>query len=390
MTAPQLLSWIAGALLLQLTIGVGVALRRREPPPTTTAPAAARQDAWPGTREFRVTAREFEDEARSQCSFWLAPADGVPLPAFKPGQYLTFNLRIRERSGFKTLNRCYSLSEAPQPGCYRITVKRVGEASSYFHDHVTPGTVLHVRAPAGNFVLDTDASVAAVLVAGGIGITPMMSMLRWSLEHQPHRRVILFYGVRASAYLAFAQTLQDLARHNPNFTLHVAFSRPADTDLPGRDYQRRGHVDIALLRQTLPHGRHAFYVCGPGPMMQTLVPALIEWGVPKGDIHFEPFGPACVPKLGVIQPAQSGSQQVRFQRSARTLTWTGEDDNLLEFSERHGITVDSGCRSGSCGSCATPLVSGEVAYARELDFDPGAGMCLLCVGRPRGDLVLGA
>jgi len=154
----------------------------------------------------------------------------------------------------------------------------------------------------------------------------------------------------------------------------------------------QGHVDVELLRRTLPHGRHQFYVCGPPAMMQTLVPALAEWGVPVGDIHYEAFGPASVKLPGAAEAAApvATAVEVRFQRSARTLNWEGRDASLLDFAERHGIEVESGCRSGSCGSCETRLLEGKVQYQHAPDHDPAPGHCLLCVGRPASPLVLEA
>jgi ferredoxin len=129
-------------------------------------------------------------------------------------------------------------------------------------------------------------------------------------------------------------------------------------------------------------------------MMQTLVPALREWGVQADDIRFEAFGPASVRTTGPVsnEPAAAISAciDVRFSRTGCTLIWDGQDANLLDFVERHGLAVDSGCRSGSCGSCQTRLVSGIVAYADKPDHDIPAGHCLLCVGRPQSALVLDA
>jgi ferredoxin len=126
--------------------------------------------------------------------------------------------------------------------------------------------------------------------------------------------------------------------------------------------------------------------------MQTLVPALAEWGVPVSDVHYEAFGPASV-KL----PGAAGSDEpvatdieVKFHRSGRTLTWDGRDASLLDFAERHGITVESGCRSGSCGSCETRMLEGTVQYEHAPDHDFPSGHCLLCVGRPSSTLVLEA
>jgi len=236
--------------------------------------------------------------------------------------------------------------------------------------------------------------VPAVFIAGGIGITPMVSMLRWCVAEQPERPVHLYYGVRSSADHAFKRVLKDLAAAHPAFRLNVVYSSPGPDDLLARDYQHVGHVDLALLRRTLPHGRHQFYVCGPTPMMQSLVPALREWGVQHNDIHFEAFGPASVRPTGPVSnepaAANSASIDVRFSRAGRTLTWDGEDANLLDFAERHGLAVESGCRSGSCGACQTPLVFGVVTYADTPDHDIPDGHCLLCVGKPKSTLVLEA
>lgn len=415
MTAAQLLAWISAALLLQVAAGVGVVLWRRRgmpaglpviPDHVVSAPGAA----WAGWRDFQVRARAYEDAAQSQCSFYLEPVDGRPLPAFKPGQFLTFSLDVPDAAGdtpgaTHAVTRCYSLSDRPDPSCYRVTIKRVpapaghpelppGLASNHFHDRVQAGDRLRVKAPAGHFFVDADTHVPAVLVAAGIGITPLMSMLRWCLAEQPGRRVHLVYGLRNSGDHAFKPLLQELAASQPHFRLTVAYSRPGPDDVAGSDYQHAGHVDVELLKRTLPHGRHQFYVCGPPAMMQTLVPALAEWGVPREDLHFEAFGPASVRLPGTAPataPAESSAPvEVRFNRSGRTLQWDGQDANLLDFAERHGVVVDSGCRSGGCGSCETRLSSGSVHYTSAPDHDVAVGHCLLCVGRPSSAVVLEA
>jgi hypothetical protein len=230
------------------------------------------------------------------------------------------------------------------------------------------------------------------LIGGGIGITPMMSMLRWCVANQPQRPVHLFYGLRNSEDHAFKLQLEELAASHPALRLHVVYSRPTTADVAGRDYQHAGHVDVELLRKTLTHGRHLFYVCGPPSMMQTLVPALAEWGVPAKDIHYEAFGPASVklPGAQVSAAPLVSSVEVKFQRSGRTLNWDGQDASLLDFAERHGIEVESGCRSGGCGSCETRVLDGSVAYEHTPDHDLASGHCLLCVGRPATSLVLEA
>ena len=433
MTALQLLTAIVAALLLQLAVGIGVITWRwrrasrvalapsagvwRETGSATTESTASPQaPAWRGWRAFRVTRRLFEDAAQSQCSFHLAPVDGVALPPFLPGQFLTFSLPAGGRAGASTgkaeaaaaaasITRCYSLSDGPDAASYRVTIKRVpapagrpelpaGLSSAHFHDQVQVGDVLQVKAPAGHFFIDRDASVPAVLVAGGIGITPMMSMLRWCVAAQPGRTVHLYYGVRSSADHAFKQVLEQLAAEHPAFHLHVVYSQAGAADQVGRDFQHAGRMDVELLRRTLPHGRHQFYVCGPAAMMESLVPALVSWGVPQQDVHFEAFGPASV-KLPGSAPGPAPAADVlpldvKFTHSDRTLVWDGQDANLLDFTDRHGLAIDAGCRSGSCGTCETRLVSGGVHYDNPPDHDVAPGHCLLCVGRPTSALVLDA
>jgi uncharacterized protein len=414
-TAALLLAWIVAALLLQLGVGLAVAWLRRtgtqataSPAPAANAPSPA-ASAWPGWREFRVARREFEDAGQTQCSFYLVPTDGAALPAFRPGQFLTFALQLADPSATppdrqRSVIRCYSLSDPPNPGHYRVTIKRVpapenragappGRASKHFHDQVQVGSVLQVKAPAGHFCIDADARVPAVFVAAGIGITPLLSMLSWCLSTQPARPLHLYYGVRDAKVHAFKVQLEAWARCRPQLRLHVSYSRAGTDDVAGRDFQHAGHVDIELLRRALPHGRHQFYLCGPAPMMESLVPALAAWGVPQGDVHHEAFGPASV-RVATPRPAAAAPAvqdlEVRFQHSGRTLVWDGQDASLLDFAERHAVAIDSGCRSGGCGTCETRVLDGEVRYANPPDHDVAPGHCLLCVGTPASPLVLAA
>lgn len=416
MTTLQLLTYISAALLTQMGMGIAVvAWRRRRASsqpsvPAIDVPHKQASGAWPGWREFRVTRRLFEDAAQSQCSFHLAPVDGAPLPPFLPGQFLTFTLPAGGPAGAAeaptpSITRCYSLSDRPDPSAYRVTIRRVpapagrpglpaGLSSTYFHDKVHEGDVLRVKAPAGHFFIDSDGLVPAVLIAGGIGITPMMSMLRWCTTEQPARTLHLYYGMRNSADHAFKEALETLAAQHPSFHLNIVYSQAGPDDQRDRALQHAGRVDIDLLRRTLPHGRHQFYVCGPPAMMESLVPALVQWGVPQQDVHFEAFGPASVKLPGSATTGVAATHaepiDVKFSRSDRTLVWDGQDANLLDFTDRHGLAIDSGCRSGSCGTCETRIVSGSVHYDNQPDHDIAAGHCLLCVGRPTSALVLEA
>lgn len=416
MNAPVLLAYILGALLIQLAAGIGVAAwsarstgaRHRDP--FLAKPESESDAAWSGWRAFRLARREYEDAARTQCSFYLEPVDGLALPAFRPGQYLTFTLARPKTSGNKAseprnIVRCYSLSDRPDPSQYRITIKRAlppsarpdlppGVASSVFHDTVQVGDVLQVKAPAGQFYIDPNPQGPVVLIAGGIGITPMMSMINWSLIACPGRAIYLYYGVLNGAEQAFKRVLEQLAHANPNFHLTVVYEKPAPEDEQGRDFQHKGYVSVDLIRRTLPHGRHQFYVCGPPAMMTSIISGLSKLGIPSSDIHQEAFGPASGRTPSGLRGDQASANvdafEIRFARSGRTIEWDGEDSNLLEFAERHGVDVDSGCRSGSCGTCETKLISGTVRYAQTPDYDIAPGSCLMCIATPASALVLEA
>lgn len=423
MTIQELSSYIALAIALQVTAFIAAVLfqKRRDlrqaasSPTAGSGPALTRgrtpaqkaNGAWSGYREFRVQRKEFEDPSRSICSFYLVPVDGQPLPPFKPGQFLTFRINVDARTDAKPIIRCYSLSDAPDPGCYRVSIKRIappsdeprapaGVVSTFFHDQVEVGSVLAVKAPSGHFhLLDNDSS-PIVLIGGGIGITPMLSMLESILAQTTDREVWLFYVVRNSAEHIMKSHLCELARRHSNFRLQVCYSRPGAEDVAGVDYQHASHVNIGLLRQTLGLRPYQFYICGPSQMMESLVPDLADWGVDPERIHFEAFGPSTVPKLAravnlpAPQMTDATSPMVRFAKSAKEKQWNPRADSLLEFAEDLGVSVPSGCRAGSCGSCETKIDSGEVETLKEADYDVNPGCCLLCISKPKSDLVLSA
>lgn len=360
---------------------------------------AEKAPGWSGFREFEVKQRVVEDADNQICSFYLVPVDGEPLPQFKPGQFLTFRLPTDS----ETLTRCYSLSDRPRPDHYRVTIKRVlppdkesglppGRSSGFFHDHIMQGCHLQIKAPAGQFHLDQSSNRPLVLIGGGIGITPMLSMLEHLLENGTQRQIWLFYGVRNGREIIMSPELQNLAQQHSNLHLHLCFSQPLEADREGISYHHRGRVDIELLRRILPLAGYQFYLCGPQPMMQSLVSGLQTLGIPSSDIHYEAFGPASLPghpPAAEAPPPESAiPHQVRFSRSGRQFTWQPGAGSLLELAEAEGIEVDSGCRAGGCGACQTRIESGEVHYESSPDADIESGHCLLCTSTPKSDLVL--
>ena len=390
-------------------VGIDVGLPS-EPSDKETLPidGARKLLPWNGFRAFRVGRKVYEDKSQSICSFQLEPVDGGALSTFKPGQFLTFQLIAPDPvSGeHKPVVRCYSLYDCPALDHYRISVNRVlapddssnvppGMVSNYFHDNVQEGDVLQARAPGGHFYLQ-NGNIPVVLIAGGIGITPMLSMLNASLQNGNSREIWLFYGVRNSAEHVMKKHLQALAKEHPDFRLRVCYSRALADDVLGNDYWYDGHIDITLLRQTLSLKPYQFYICGPRAMMESLIPALDEWGVPEQNIHYEAFGPASLAKLNRHElPAHEGGAAstpvtVTFAKSGKSVTWDGRASSLLELAENNGVEIASGCRAGGCGSCQVSIEEGEVEYLQSPDFDPDPGCCLLCVSRPKRNLILQA
>lgn len=353
---------------------------------------------WNGFRKFRVTKKVME--SKDVCSFYLSPHDQKRLSNFYPGQYLTFQLDIAGSA--RPVVRCYSLSDAPRPDGYRVSIKRIpsadkvappGVVSSHFHDKVKEGDILDVKAPSGQFYLDPETTEDVVLIGGGIGVTPVLAMLNTLISLGGNREVWFFYGLRNRAEHVMKEQLETIAREHPRVHLHVCYSKPdADAEL-GRDYHHEERVSVDLFKKVLPSNNYDYYICGPGPMMQSVTEGLKEWGVPEKHIHFETFGPSSVKKVAPTMAPEAVDQpgfKVQFKKSGKTAKWLGGTSSLLELAEANGINIPSGCRAGSCGTCQVAVFSGEVAYLDNSDFDTQPGTRLTCIGTPKTDLVLDA
>jgi uncharacterized protein len=364
--------------------------------------ASQQSEAWSGWRKFRVDGKVLE--AESVCSFYLAAHDGRPLPAYLPGQYLTFRLRIPAGARMQKVTRCYSLSDSPHPDYYRVTIKRIapppdkpdlppGLASCHFHDAIQVGDILDVKAPAGHFHLDVEHHGPVVLIGGGVGLTPVLGMLNYLASAPGNREAWFFYGVRNGREHVMKDHLREIASQHHNIKLAVCYSDPLPEDRLGEDYQHAERVSVELFKKVLGVNNFEFYVCGPPPMMESLTRDLGEWGVPEERIHFEAFGPASVRKVAQVTqaalPSAAGGFEVAFARSNRKIAWSGSS-SLLEFAEANGVRIDSGCRAGSCGTCATAVRDGEVHYLRKPDAEVEKGSCLACIAVPKGALTLDA
>ena len=216
--------------------------------------------SWNGFRKFQVVAKV--PETKDITSFYLAPHDGKELPGFLPGQFLTFQVAVPSHP--QPVIRCYSLSDSPfHPDRYRVSIKRVpaprddpsappGLISNYFHDSLNENDIVDVKAPSGHFHLSMTKKTPVVLLAGGVGITPVLSMLNAITEMGSQREVWFFLGVRDKTEHIMKEHLEMMARENENVTLNVFYSAPAETDVINEDYHAKGRVNVENIKTILP------------------------------------------------------------------------------------------------------------------------------------------
>lgn len=359
--------------------------------------------SWQGFRKLEVRRKTVEGKS-GICSFEFVPHDGKPLPPYLPGQYLTFQLTIPGRPAPTV--RCYSLSDCfrEATNSYRVTIKKAlpplsnldappGLASSYFHDQVQEGDILDVKAPAGNFVLDLARDVPVVLLAGGVGLTPLLSMLNAIVESGSKRETWFFYGVRNAAEHIMQEHFDRIRRECQNVHIRICYGKADAGEVEAGRCDHVGFVSIDLLKQELPSNDFEFYLCGPPPMMSMLTQGLADWGVPAERIKFEAFGPASVKSVKPIsekKESQPSAAEIRFSKTGKTVPWNDEAGSLLDLAEANGIDIQSGCRAGSCGTCKVAVRKGEVDYRQAPDTDCEPGSCLACIAVPKGDLTLDA
>jgi ferredoxin-NADP reductase/MOSC domain-containing protein YiiM len=356
----------------------------------------AQTPSWIGFRPF--TLREKLRESDNVSSFHLVPADGSPLPPYLPGQYLTVRVSIPGIE--RPVVRSYSLSDAARNDYYRVTIKRIasrseesqaatGLVSTYFHDRLAVGDRIEAKAPSGTFTIDiAQHDRPVVLIGGGIGLTPLLAMLNSIVAAESPRETWLLYGVRNDREHIMRTHLEAVARAHANVHLHIFYSRPIrEMDGPGIHI---GRIDLSAMKRLIPSNAYDFYVCGPAPMMDSVARDLEGWGVPPDRMHTEAFGPATI-KRAVRGPTQPDCGiEVTFARSGVSALWSHCESPLLELAEEHSVAIDFGCRAGSCGTCATRLLSGTVRYLHPPNAPLEAGEILPCIAVPAEPLTLEA
>jgi len=304
------------------------------------------QTSWEGLRQFRIDRKTPESDTIT--SFYLVPVDDGSLATYLPGQFLGFKLNVPGQS--EPVRRTYTISEKPGAGThYRLNIKREsapagrpdlppGVSSNYFHDDVGEGSIIDVRTPRGNFHLDTESRRPVVLLSGGVGLTPMISMLGHICDEETPREVWFMHGARNGREHAFGDHVRSLAAGHPNVNVRILYSQPDGEDRLGSDFDRAGRVTVEYLKETLPGRDFDFYLCGPSAFMKDLYDGLRSWGVAASDIHYEFFGPAqSLAEMGsgsrnvtAVEAETTGGFEVMFSRSGVSAAWNGSADSILE------------------------------------------------------------
>jgi ferredoxin-NADP reductase/DMSO/TMAO reductase YedYZ heme-binding membrane subunit len=380
-----LLLWRVGAFALHRWRA-----RAKAVPVTAAVVIAAKARFWKGQLKVIGMFRE----TGVVRTFRFATAEGGAIPfAFQAGQFLNLSLEIDGRR----VSRSYTIASPPtRDGYVELSIKREenGQVSRFLHDMLMTGHTVGVSAPAGRFTFDPKSSDAVLLIAGGVGITPVMSILRDLTDRCWPGKIDLLFSVRSPEDVIFKDELRYLAARYPNLRVHVTVTRDAAADWSGL----RGRITGDLLRQCVPDvvQRPAF-ICGPDAMAASARDELISVGVPAARINVESFTPAgAVAMDNTAAPAEEMAAAARatvtFQRSGRSAPLPA-NKTVLEAAESAGVSIDYQCRSGICGTCRCRLLSGRVTMpVRDAlsDADEADGYILACQAHAAEDVTVDA
>jgi ferredoxin-NADP reductase len=256
--------------------------------------------------------------------------------------------------------------------------------SGHLHRCVNVGDIIELKAPSGNWVVPRVSPQPLILLAGGIGITPFINLLE-TLEDGDPLEMRLYYGnVNGDAH-AFKERIAYHQTRLPNLSVYNHYRRPLSSDVFGRDYISTEYITADLISDDFITRRPRIYMCGGPDMMEAFAGGLISRGVPKFDIFSEVF------KSPTIISGDEGKRfSVSFAASRREPSlWSSADGPLLNFSEKLGLSLPSGCKVGQCESCAVKIMSGKVVHLHGQEPDDPS-ICLTCQAIPIEDLILDA
>lgn len=344
-----------------------------------------RQASWRGVMVVKVV-----QESADVRSFYLTDQEHEPLPASLPGQHILVKSASIDNSN--GTSRCYSLSDDCSAGYWRISVKKSSDqpqsVSRWLHEEVAAGDVLQVRGPSGAFFLNTAPDRNVVLVSAGIGITPLLPMLLES-RRRSSRSIVCFSQFRDVAHMPFADSLLHLAEKYTEVAMNIWISRfPKGIAQSSRGLFHEGKFQA---RDLIQHPDAVvfsdYYICGPEAWQDRIRRDLLSLGVQPESIRYELFQQSELPSTANSSD-KLVQHSIHFKQSRANAKFQTSHPSLLACASQHNVPLESGCRTGACGSCAIRMVSGKVRYIREPQFQTHENEILPCVCVPESDLEL--
>ncbi len=362
--------------------------------PDATPPGLPRK--WSG--QLRV-GRVFQETPDVKTFRLMNPLGGVLPFDYLPGQFLT----VAAPADGKPVRRSYTIASSPTQHDYaEITVKHEegGVVSGYLHDRIQEGDLLECSGPSGSFIFTGRECKCILLIGGGVGITPLMSVLRYLTDRSWPGDIYLLYGIHSPEDFIFREELEYLQRRHANLKVVVTASHPEGTDWQGPT----GRISKELIAESVPDLASRYvHLCGPVPLMEAVKKALVELGVPAARIKTEAFGPA----LGKPEPTRPqaapppGEQEAVTRVALPTVAFSlsdksaplPPDQTVLDVADQIGVEIDNSCRVGTCGTCRVKLLAGEVTMAVEDGLEPGDKenhIVLACQAKSTGNVTVEA
>lgn len=361
-----------------------------QPLPVNAEIAPSKSNSWTGT--LRV-AQIFEETPVVKTFRLVEPSGGKFPFSYLPGQFITVTIAPEGLP----VKRSYTIASAPtrRDSC-EITVKREqhGTVSAYLHDRVHEGELLQFTGPSGAFTFTGEEAASVVLIAGGVGVTPMMSAIRYLTDRSWHGEIFFLFGCYSEPNIIYREEIEYLQKRHPNLHVTILLEKPVTNDAESQ--YLTGRITKEILAVRVPEiASRRIHICGPPPMLDAVKASLLELDVPKENIKTEVFGgkpPAPKTSPAAAGDSASAAAIATFARSNKTAMLT-PDKTILEASEEAGVNIDYSCRTGTCGICKTKLLSGKVMMEVEdalTDEDKAQNIILACQAKATEDVAVDA